>query len=140
MNNNKLYYSSYVIIVILPISIILSFVVLSSIFGIDAMNKNYIDKIYHFIGGFSILSSICGILWKLSKYQILKINDKITFYICIIGMSISVITGWEIFEYYFIYPILPKYLNYADTINDILVGLCGSLVALLFIRWESFNN
>ena len=36
-------------------------------------------------------------------------------------------------EYIFIFPYYPEYVTYPDTINDIIYGLAGGLVAIFMV-------
>jgi len=89
-----------------------------------------VDKIFHLFGGISVSISAAGVVWQLLRRGIIVLQDKIVFGFLVFGFLCFVIISWEIYEYIVFYP--QKYLTYTDLIIDMICGLIGGLIALLF--------
>ena len=128
----KPFYSSTTIIILLPLLILFLNVVSISYFGMKTIDENRIDKVFHILGAISIYFSGAGILWHLLRRKILELQDAVVFRMLVFGFVCFTMICWEIFEY--ILNIEPEYLTYTDTIADMICGLIGGLVGILFIR------
>ena len=89
-----------------------------------------VDKIFHLFGGISVSISAAGVLWQLLQRRIIVLQDKIVFGLLVFGFLCFVVINWEIYEYIVFYPM--EYMTYADLIVDMICGLIGGLIALLF--------
>ena len=126
----KPYYSSIKIIVLMPLLVYFSSKLFSNIFGEETFHLYMVDKIFHLFGGVSISISAAGVLWQLLRRGIIVIQDEIVFGCLVFGFLCFVIISWEIYEYIAFYP--RKYMTYTDLIVDMIFGLIGGLIALLF--------
>ena len=120
------------IIILLPLLIFLLNVGLIVFLGIRLTNKYEIDKLLHILGGLSISFSVAGILCHLAYRNIVSLQDTIVFRGLVFGFVCFGVIGWEIFEY--VVPFPREYLTYSDTIRDMICGLIGGLISMLFIR------
>ena len=100
------------------------------IFGDETYNVYMIDNLSHLFGGMSISISTAGVLWQLLRRKIIVLQDEIVFRFLVYGFLCFVVISWEIYEYIVLYP--DKYMTYADIIVDMICGLIGGLIALLF--------
>ena len=130
MGLEKPYYSSIKIIVLMPLLVFFGAIVYGYIFGEETYNVYMVDKIFHFFGGIGISISTAGVLLQLLRRKIIVLHDEIVFSILVFGLLCFVIISWEIYEYIVLYP--EKYLTYADLIIDMICGLIGGVIALLF--------
>ena len=124
------YYSSIKIIVLMPLIVFFGAMVSKYIFGDETYNVYMVDKIFHFFGGVGISISAAGVLWQLLHRKIIVLQDRIVFGFLVFGFLCFVIISWEIYEYFVLYP--DKYMTYTDLIIDMICGLIGGLIALLF--------
>ena len=135
MTVEKPYYFSIKIIVLLPLLVFLVDMAYKYIFGEETYNVYKIDNISHLFGGISVFISTAGILWHLVHREIIVLQDSKVFGFLVFGFLCFVIISWEIYEYIFLYP--HKNMTYTDLIVDMICGLIGGLIALLFcIRIE----
>ena len=135
MGIEKPYYSSIKIIVLMPLLVYFSSKLFTNIFGEETFHLYMVDKIFHLFGGVSISISAAGVVWQLLRRGIIVLQDKIVFGFLVFGFLCFVVISWEIYEYIVLYP--DKYMTYTDLIVDMICGLIGGLIALLFcIRIE----
>ena len=130
MDLEKPYYSSIKIIVMIPLIVFIGAYVYEYIFGKETFNVYMVDKIFHIFGGIGISISTAGVLWQLLRRKIIVLQDEIVFGLLVFGFLCFVIISWEIYEYIFLYP--EKYMTYTDLIIDMICGLVGGLIALIF--------
>ena len=130
MRLEKPYYSSIVIIVLIPILVLFGQIAYKQYYGEENYNLYMVDKIFHFFRGVGISISSAGVLWNLLRRGIIVLQDEIVFRVLVFGFLCFVIISWEIFEYIVLYP--DKYMTYADIIMDMICGLIGGLIALFF--------
>ena len=126
----KPYYSSIKIIVMMPLIVFIGAYVYEYIFGKESFNVYMVDKIFHILGGIGVSISTAGVLWNLLRREIIVLQDEIVFRFLVFGFLCFVVISWEICEYIVLYP--DKYMTYADIIVDMICGLIGGLIALLF--------
>ena len=101
-----------------------------NIFGEETYNIYMIDNIFHLFGGMSVSISTAGILWHLIQRKIIVLQDAKVFGFLVFGFLCFVVISWEIFEYIVFYPM--EYMIYADLIGDMIFGMMGGLIALIF--------
>jgi len=130
MDLEKPYYSSIKIIVMIPLIVFIGAYVYEYIFGKESFNVYMVDKIFHILGGIGVSISAAGVLWQLLRRKIIVLQDEIVFGLLVFGFLCFVIISWEIYEYIFLYP--EKYMTYTDLIIDMICGLVGGLIALIF--------
>ena len=123
-------YSSIKIIVLMPLLVFFGAFVYGYIFGEETYNVYMVDKIFHFLGGIGISISTAGVLLQLLRRKIIVLQDEIVFGFLVFGFLCFVIISWEIYEYIVLYP--DKYMTYTDLIVDMICGLIGGVIALLF--------
>jgi len=138
MKIQKSYYSSIKTITLLPSFVFFGHIIYKNIFGEDSFNIYMIDKIFHFIGGISISISSAGILWNLTHKNIIKLHDKIVFLLLVFGTLCFVIISWEIYEYFFLYPM--EHMTYDDLIIDMIYGLIGGIISVLFLIKVNYES
>ena len=126
----KPYYSSIKIIVLMPLLVFLGQIVYKHFFGEETFQLYMVDKIFHLFGGIGISISAAGVLWQLLRREIIVLQDEIVFGFLVFGFLCFVIISWEIFEYIVLYPM--EFMTYTDLIVDMICGLIGGLIALLF--------
>ena len=114
----------------IPLIVFIGACVYEYILGKETFNVYMVDKIFHLFGGIGISISAAGVLWQLLRREIIVLQDKIVFGFLVFGFLCFVIISWEIYEYIVLYP--EKYLTYADLIIDMICGLIGGVIALLF--------
>ena len=124
------YYSSIKIIVLMPLLVFFLDMAYKYIFGEETYNVYKIDNISHLFGGISISISTAGVLWHLIQRKIIVFQDAKVFGFLVFGFLCFVVISWEIYEYIVFYPM--EYMTYADLIVDMICGLIGGLIALLF--------
>ena len=127
----KPYFASIKIIVLIPLIVFFGQIVYKYFFGDETYNLYMVDKIFHFFGGMSISISTAGVLWHLIHREIIVLQDEIVFGFLVFGFLCFVIISWEIYEYIVFYP--HKYMTYTDLIVDMICGLIGGLITLLFL-------
>ena len=130
--SKKPFYASITTIVFLPLVVFFICGILIFLFGMRTFEENKIDSIVHGFGGGSACLSSAGVLWHLARREIITLQDENVFRFLVFGFLCFVIIGWEIFEYIVLYPF--EFLTYTDTISDMICGLIGGLVAMLFFR------
>ena len=130
MELEKPYYSSIKIIVMMPLIVFIGAYVYEYIFGKESFNVYMVDKIFHILGGIGVSISTAGVLWNLLRREIIVLQDEIVFRFLVFGFLCFVVISWEICEYIVLYP--DKYMTYTDLIVDMISGLIGGLIALLF--------
>ena len=123
-------YSSIKIIVLMPLLVFFIDMIYKYIFGEESYNVYMIDNIFHLFGGMSITISTAGVLWHLIERKIIVLQDLKVFGFLVFGFLCFVVISWEIFEYIVYYPV--EYMTYADLIVDMICGMMGGLVALIF--------
>ena len=116
----------------MPLVVFFVAIILRYILGAEIINEYKIDDILHIIGGVIISFSIAGILRHLLGRSILTYQDDKTFLALIFGFVCFVVITWELFEYFTDFD--PEYLTYSDTITDMIYGLIGGLIGMIFIR------
>ena len=126
----KPYYSSIKIIVLLPLIVYISSRLFTNIFGEETFQLYMVDKIFHLFGGISISISAAGVVWQLLRRGIIVLQDKIVFGLLVFGFLCFVIISWEIYEYIVFYP--REFMTYTDLIVDMICGLIGGIISLLF--------
>ena len=131
--SRKPFYSSKKVIIFLPICIWLLYEIAVVVLRQKTMHENYLDKVFHFVGGASIYFAAAGILWHSVQRKIIEIHDANVFRLLAYGILCFVIIGWEIMEYLGDL-ITSGYLTYPDTITDMICGLAGGLFAMLCFR------
>ena len=114
----------------MPFLVLFFDMVYKNIFGEETYNIYMIDNIFHLFGGMSVSISTAGILWHLIQRKIIVLQDAKVFGFLVFGFLCFVILSWEIFEYIVYYPV--EYMTYADLIVDMICGMMGGLVALIF--------
>ena len=132
----KPFYYSLKIIILLPLIVFFADIVFIYVFGIKTISVLKIDKILHFFGGLSISISTAGILCNLTYKRMILLQDEKVFRILIFGILCFTIIVWEIYEYLFFHP--DEYLNYTDTISDMIWGLAGGIIAMVVIRRHDY--
>ena len=130
MGLEKPYYSSITVIILVPLLVFIGAIVYQFAFGEEIYNVYMVDKLFHIIGGVSITISAAGIVWNVSRIRSVDIQDRLLFVILIFGLLCFVVISWEILEYIVLYP--DKYMTYTDLIIDMICGLLGGVLALLF--------
>ena len=98
----------------------------------QVVDKYEINKFLHIAGSLSISFSIAGIFWHLAYQNIVSLQDPIVFRALVFGFVCFAIISWKIFEYVSLFD--SEYLTYSDTIIDMICGLIGGLISMLFIR------
>ena len=114
----------------MPLLVFLGQIVYKHFFGEETFQLYMVDKIFHLFGGISISISAAGVLWHLIQRKIIVLQDAKVFGFLVFGFLCFVIISWEIYEYIVLYP--EKYMTYADLIIDMICGLIGGLIALIF--------
>ena len=114
----------------MPLLVFLGQIVYKHFFGEETFQLYMVDKIFHLFGGISISISAAGVLWQLLHRKIIVLQDRIVFGLLVLGFLCFVIISWEIYEYIVLYP--EKYMTYTDLIIDMICGLIGGVIALLF--------
>ena len=114
----------------MPLIVFIGAYVYEYIFGKESFNVYMVDKIFHILGGIGVSISTAGVLWNLLRREIIVLQDEIVFRFLVFGFLCFVVISWEICEYIVLYP--DKYMTYADIIVDMICGLIGGLIALLF--------
>ena len=128
----KPFYYSLKIIILLPLIVFFADIVFIYVFGIKTISVLKIDKILHFFGGLSISISTAGILCNLIDKRMILLQDEKVFRLLIFGILCFTVIVWEIYEYLFFHP--DEYLNYTDTISDMIWELAGGIIAMVVIR------
>ena len=98
----------------------------------ESYDGNGIDKLFHVLGGASVSISVAGVLWNLIDLDIIELRDTLVLRFLVFGFLCFAVISWEIFEYLF-FPIFQDN-PYSDTITDMICGLIGGLLAMLFFR------
>ena len=129
MRLEKPYYSSMLIIVLIPLLVLFAQIAYKEYYGEENYNLYMVVKIFHFFGGVGVSISSAGVLLQLLRRGIIVLHDEIVFRVLVFGILCFVIISWEIFEYIVLYP--EKYMTYADIIMDMICGLIGGLIAFL---------
>ena len=131
-------FASRLVIIYVPLAILLTSSLLTFFFGIQQLDRLFIDKLFHVIGGFSASMSVAGVIWHLDTRQLLVVNFTVIFYVLIYGCLSFIIISWEIAEYL----LFQEFMTYSDTISDMVFSLFGGLCALLAISRinHSLNN
>ena len=114
----------------MPLLVYFGHIIYKQYFGEENYHLYMVDKIFHLFGGIGISISAAGVLWQLLHRKIIVLQDRIVFGLLVFGFLCFVIISWEIYEYIVLYP--EKYLTYADLIIDMICGLIGGVIALLF--------
>ena len=114
----------------MPLLVFLGQIVYKHFFGEETFQLYMVDKIFHLFGGISISISAAGVLWHLIQRKIIVLQDAKVFGFLVFGFLCFVVVSWEIYEYIIFYPM--EYMTYADLIVDMICGLIGGLIALLF--------
>ena len=114
----------------IPLIVFIGAYVYEYIFGKETFHVYMVDKIFHIIGGIGVSISTAGVLWQLLRRKIIVLQDEIVFGFLVFGFLCFVIISWEIYEYIVLYP--EKYMTYTDLIIDMICGLIGGLIALIF--------
>ena len=130
MTLEKPYFASIKIIILIPLLVYFGHIVYKHYFGEETFHLYMVDKIFHLFGGIGISISSAGVLWQLVQRKIIVLQDKIVFGLLVFGFLCFVIISWEIYEYIVLYP--DKYMTYSDLIIDMICGLIGGVIALLF--------
>lgn len=91
----------------------------------------WFDILMHFLGGFLIAIFVVFILYSYSDFKSLK-KHKIFLAALIIGATLSVGLGWELWEIFVGFTNTLKDLN--DTIIDIIMDVLGSIFAIWYSR------
>ena len=107
-------------------------------FGFKLVAEYPTDKIFHVLGGASISMSTSGIIWHLVHREIIMLQDDNVFRFLVFGLLCFAVISWEIFEYIVFHP--NKFLNYTDTILDMIYGLIGGLVVIFFLKISLFQR
>ena len=89
-----------------------------------------IDNIFHLLGGMVISTSTAGVLWHLIQRKIIVLQDAKVFCFLVFGFLCFVVISWEIYEYIVLYPM--EFMTYGDLIVDMICGLIGGSIALIF--------
>ena len=118
----------------LPVLVFCVNQILVYVFGVKVISTNPIDKIFHVVGGLSISIFAAGILWHLIYRKIIGLKDPLVFHLLVFGVLCFTVISWEIWEYFFIFPILPETISYSDTVTDMICGLAGGVTSHIFIR------
>jgi len=122
-------FASRLVIIYLPLVILVTSWLLTFFFGVKQLDRLFIDKLFHVIGGFSASMSVAGVIWHLDTRQLLVVNFTVVFYVLIYGCLSFIIISWEIAEYL----LFQEFMTYSDTISDMVFSLFGGLCALLAI-------
>ena len=130
--SEKPLYSSITTIILLPLMVFFINIAFIYFLGSKSINGNMIDKVLHILGGVIISFSIAGIWWHLFHREIIVWQNIIIFRLLVFGFLSFVVIIWEILEY--IIDFEPIYLTHSDTITDMICGLIGGLLAMLFFR------
>ena len=130
MTVKKPCYSSIKIIVLLPLLVFFADMIYKYFFGEETYNVYMIDNIFHLFGGISISISTAGILWHLIQRKIIVLQDAKVFCFLVFGFLCFVVISWEIYEYIVLYPM--EFMTYGDLIVDMICGLIGGSIALIF--------
>ena len=130
MSEEKPYYSSIKIIVLMPLLVLFFDMAYKNIFSEKIYNIYMIDNIFHLLGGMVISTSTAGVLWHLIQRKIIVLQDAKVFCFLVFGFLCFVVISWEIFEYIVFYPM--EYMTYADLIVDMICGIMGGLISLFF--------
>ena len=128
----KPFYYSLKIIILLPLIVFFADIVFIYVFGVKTISVLKIDKILHFFGGLTISISTAGILCNLTYKRMILLQDEKVFRLLIFGILCFTVIVWEVYEYLVFHP--NEYLNYTDTISDMICGLIGGLFVMFFIR------
>ena len=132
MREKPIYYS-IPIIILMPILVIILVFVCKLFFGLQVVSESWLNKLFHFLGGVSISISTAGVLWHFQYQRKIVLSDTKVFWFLVFGFLCFYIISWEIMEYIFIFPYYPEYVTYPDTINDIIYGLTGGLIAVFLV-------
>ena len=132
------FYSSILVIISMPLLVFFSNVASVFLFGMEAIDKHNIDKLFHILGGIAISLSVTGIFVNFSHRNIMTIHNNNVFRALVLGGLCFFIICWEILEYFVHFA--PEYLTYSDTIVDMVCGLIGGLFAMMFIRRPICNR
>mgnify|MGYP004228695227 CR=1 FL=1 len=95
------------------------------------MEEARIDKLFHVLGGVSICFSAAGVLWHLAHRKVIALQDVQVLRALVFGFVCFAVINWEIYEYIIIEH---ERMTYSDTITDMICGLIGGLVAIIFVR------
>jgi len=124
---------AHLAVILLPPLLVFFLSIISIIFlGIKTIDENEIDKLLHLLGGVSISFFGAGVLWNLTRRNIVELKDANVFRVIVFGFNCFAVISWEFFEY--ILDLFPAYLTYSDTIIDMMFGLIGGMVAIFFLR------
>ena len=127
------FFSSIKAIVFPPVLIFAANGLLIVFLGINVLDENRIDKLFHIAGGSCASTSMAGIFWRLAQRKTLELGDVGVFLLLVFGALCFIVIGWELLEY-----VLFPYTQanpYSDTITDMVCGLIGGLGAILTI-WK----
>jgi hypothetical protein len=97
----------------------------------------WFDIMMHFLGGFLISIFSIFILYSYSDFENLK-KHKIFLITLIMGTTLSVGLGWELWEVFVGFTDTVKDLN--DTIIDIIMDMIGSVFAIYYARKEIYGK
>ena len=128
----KPFYYSLKTIILLPLIVFFSDIIVKYNFGVETYIGYNIDKIFHFFGGLVISILTAGILCNLKYKRMILLQDEKVFRLLIFGILCFTVIVWEIYEYLVFHP--DEYLNYTDTISDMIWGLAGGIIAMVVIR------
>jgi hypothetical protein len=134
----KPFYSSTVTIISLPLLVFLANGIGIFLFGTEGIQENKIDNVLHGFGGASVCISSAGVLWHLVRRELIVLQDKNMFRFSVFGFLCFVVIGWEVLEYIVLYP--SELLTYTDTMSDMICGLFGGLLTMLFFRIPNFSK
>jgi|AntRauTorckE6833_2_1112554.scaffolds.fasta_scaffold00357_27 hypothetical protein len=100
---------------------------------------SWFDILMHFLGGFLVAIFTIFILYSYSDFENLK-KHKIFLFSLIIGATLVVGLGWELWEIFVGFTNTFRDLN--DTIMDIVMDTVGAISAIYYskkILWEKKN-
>ena len=98
---------------------------------------SWFDILMHFLGGFLIAIFTIFILYSYSDFENLK-NHKIFLVALIMGATLSIGLGWELWEVFVGFTDTVNDLN--DTFIDIIMDMVGSIFAIYYARKEIYGN
>ena len=115
------FFSSIKAIVFPPVLIFAANGLLIVFLGINVLDENRIDKLFHIAGGSCASTSMAGIFWRLAQRKTLELGDGGVFLLLVFGALCFIVIGWELLEYV-LFP-YTQVNPYSDTITDMVCGL-----------------
>ena len=92
----------------------------------------WFDIVMHFLGGLWVGLSALWVYFFSGYFKDIKRNKKNIFFISLFSVLIIGL-GWEVFEYIIKVNFSDNYIS--DTVSDLIMDICGSVVAyFLFLK------